>query len=319
MDTGWSILVNVAVIAQGTDDELIAALRKPATSGGNNYYTVGGWNYYGDHQVVFQGATVSSSGAPGGVSTTGEMVGLPVFLLGSVDPVSGEGPYGGAVMVDLDPTSSQSTQIYVGGLQIGVDTPALLVRANTRCQRISWIALRPEHRAAALPDTRLRLRERHVSTRIPARGDRQLRRQLHDSVGDRQRARRNRHRRALLHVRISFPAWRPTRCRPTTRPTTTTSTRRSAASSGPSGRGCRGAGHRAFRAASSKHEAGRGAGCGVPRHRGVAAHARYLSALQAQAIRTDGKKHRADRPQRRLRRSANRGRRRRAGHDRFPA
>ena len=76
---------------------------------------------------------MSSSGVPGGVSTTGEMVGLPVFLLGSVDPASGEGPYGGAVMVDLDPTSSQSTQIYVGGLQIGGDKPALLVRANTRC------------------------------------------------------------------------------------------------------------------------------------------------------------------------------------------
>ena len=126
-------LVNVAVIAQGTDDELIAQLRTPTTNGGNNYYTVGGWNYYGDHQVAFQGATVSSSGMPGAVSATGEMVGLPVFLLGSVDPVSGEGPYGGAVMVDLDPTGSRSTQIYVGGLQIGDDKPALLVRANTRC------------------------------------------------------------------------------------------------------------------------------------------------------------------------------------------
>jgi hypothetical protein len=143
-------LVNVAVIAQGTDDELIAQLRTPTTNGGSNYYTVGGWNYYGDHQVAFQGATVSSSGVPGGVSATGEMVGLPVFLLGSVDPVSGEGPYGGAVMVDLDPTGSRSTQIYVGGLQIGGDKPALLVRANTRCHA-HFLGLRYDPNATQPP------------------------------------------------------------------------------------------------------------------------------------------------------------------------
>ena len=200
-------LVNVAVIAQGTDDELIAELRKPATSGGNNYYTVGGWNYYGDHQVAFQGATVSSSGMPGGVSTTGEMVGLPVFLLGSVDPVSGEGPYGGAVMVDLDPTSSQSTQIYVGGLQIGGDKPALLVRANTRCHA-QFLGLRYNRNTtqAALPHARLRLRERHVSTRVPARGDRQLRRQLRAFFrAHRRRARRDRDRRCASACSNSSP------------------------------------------------------------------------------------------------------------------
>lgn len=128
-------LVNTAVIVNQTDDQLIADLRAPATNGqGQPYYTVGGWNYYGDHQVAWLNAQVSSAGAPGAVSQTDPLVKLPVYLLGSVDPVSGEGPYGGPVMVDLDPTSSQSTQIYVGGFQIGTGaTPALQVRADTRC------------------------------------------------------------------------------------------------------------------------------------------------------------------------------------------
>jgi hypothetical protein len=126
-------LADALVLDPRSDDELIAVLRTASTNKGQNYYTEAGWNYYGDHQVAFNQARVSSSGAPGAVSTSGEMVGLPVYLLGSVDPLSGEGPYGGGVMVDLDPTSSQSTQIYVGGLQIGGEKPALLVRANTRC------------------------------------------------------------------------------------------------------------------------------------------------------------------------------------------
>lgn len=126
-------LVDGLVIGQGTDDELIDKLRAPATNNGQSYYTVAGWNYYGDHQVSFMSARVSSSGAPGAVSRSGELVGLPVYLLGSLDPTSGGGPYGGPVMVDLDPTSSQSTQIFVGGLQIGNEQPALLVRGNTRC------------------------------------------------------------------------------------------------------------------------------------------------------------------------------------------
>jgi hypothetical protein len=127
-------VVNTVVTAAGTDEQIIADLRKPSTQNGQNYYTVAGWNYYGDHQVAFRGAKVSSAGKPGGVSTADPLVNLPVYLLGSVDPLSGDGPYGGAIMADLDPTSSQSTQIYVGGLQIGgSDKPALLVRADARC------------------------------------------------------------------------------------------------------------------------------------------------------------------------------------------
>lgn len=124
-------LVRAEVTDAGTDAEIIDKLRQPL-----GYYTEAGWNYYGDHQVAFLGAKVSSSGGPGAVATDGDLVGLPVYLLGSVAPGSGDGPYGGPVMVDLDPTSSQTTQIFVGGFQIGGGggtEPALLVRGDTRC------------------------------------------------------------------------------------------------------------------------------------------------------------------------------------------
>ncbi len=126
-------LVSASVPTTQSDESLIDGLRQPSTSNGKNYYTVAGWNYYGDHQVAFMNTKVSSSGHPGGVNAGGELVGEPVYLLGSVDPQTGEGPYGGPVMVDLDPTSSQTTRIYVGGLQIGSPDPVLLVRSDTLC------------------------------------------------------------------------------------------------------------------------------------------------------------------------------------------
>lgn len=132
-DNGIVDLVSASVVSTAPDATLIEQLRQPAQSGGQNYYTEAGWNYYGDHQVLFMSAKVSSSGHPGAVAPGGPLDGAPVYLLGSIDPASGAGPYGGAVMVDLDPTSSQSTQIYVGGFQIGGATPLLKVRCDTRC------------------------------------------------------------------------------------------------------------------------------------------------------------------------------------------
>lgn len=127
-------LATASVVSTDTDDEIIATLREPVNAGHRPNYVRAGWNYYGDHQVAFLDAKVSSSGAAGSVATDGELVGLPVYLLGSVDPQSGDGPYGGPVMVDLDPASGQATQIYVGGFQIGTgDKPALLARADTLC------------------------------------------------------------------------------------------------------------------------------------------------------------------------------------------
>ncbi len=58
-----------------------------------DYYTAGGWNHYGQHVVDMQNALISSQGNPGSISTTGDMVGQPVYLLGSVDPVTGRGPF----------------------------------------------------------------------------------------------------------------------------------------------------------------------------------------------------------------------------------
>ncbi len=144
-------LVTATVTSNKTDEQLIDALRQPAkNSQGQNFYTVASWNYYGDHQVAFMNAKVSSSGPPGGVSTSGDLVGAPVYLLGSIDPQSGEGPYGGPVMVDLDPTSSQTTRIYVGGLQIGNPNPVLLVRADTLCHS-HFLGLRYNSKTTAPP------------------------------------------------------------------------------------------------------------------------------------------------------------------------
>lgn len=127
--------VSATVKSPESDDALIAQLRGP-TPGHDDSFVEAGWNYYGDHQVAFLDARVSSEGEPGAVKTDGDLHGLPVYLLGSVDPQSGDGPYGGPVMVDLDPTSGQTTQIFVGGLQVGGQggaDPKLLLRADTRC------------------------------------------------------------------------------------------------------------------------------------------------------------------------------------------
>jgi hypothetical protein len=112
-----------------TDEALIKLIRTPTS---NNYYTDGGWNFYGDHQVHFVSAAVSSEGPAGGVTESGDLVGQPVYLLGSIDPVTKQGPFFGPVMVDLDPTSSQTTQIFIGGLLIGSQAqPKLLIRHDT--------------------------------------------------------------------------------------------------------------------------------------------------------------------------------------------
>lgn len=113
-----------------TDDQLNNMINAPT----GNYYTAGGWNHYGQHVVDMQNALISSQGVPGSISTTGDLVGQAVYLLGSVDPVTGQGPVSGPMMVDLDPTASTTTQIFVGGLQIGGnDNIQLLIHCNTVC------------------------------------------------------------------------------------------------------------------------------------------------------------------------------------------
>lgn len=141
---GTSVIdvIHTTVTNEKTDSEILDYFRTHSERKGHNYYTNGGWNYYGDYGVRFIEASVSSAGQPGEVSTTDPSVGLPVYLLGSVDPDSGDGPFGSALMVDLDPTSSQTTQIYVGGLQIGPsDNPALLIQGDAVCHA-RFLALR---------------------------------------------------------------------------------------------------------------------------------------------------------------------------------
>ncbi|OOG87379.1 hypothetical protein B0E42_07260 [Pseudomonas sp. A25(2017)] len=113
-----------------SDDQLNNMINAPT----GDYYTAGGWNHYGQHVVDMQNALISSQGIPGSINTTGDLVGQAVYLLGSVDPVTGQGPVSGPMMVDLDPTASTTTQIFVGGLQIGGnDNIQLLIRSNTVC------------------------------------------------------------------------------------------------------------------------------------------------------------------------------------------
>lgn len=135
---GWPLFdLTTSTLAPGaqsyTDDQLNDMINAP----NGDYYTAGGWNHYGQHVVDMQSALISSQGNPGNISTTGDQVGQPVYLLGSVDPVTGQGPVSGPMMVDLDPTATNTTQIFVGGLQIGgSDNIQLLIRANTVCSSL---------------------------------------------------------------------------------------------------------------------------------------------------------------------------------------
>ncbi|MBW8356099.1 MAG: hypothetical protein K0M54_19980 [Pseudomonas sp.] len=118
-----------------SDEHLYQLINAPDPRiGPNSRYTAGGWNHYGEHVVTLHNALISSQGTPGNIALEGDMVGQPVYLLGSVTPGTGQGPYSGPMMVDLDPTASTTTQIFVGGLQIGNgNTPELLIRWDTVC------------------------------------------------------------------------------------------------------------------------------------------------------------------------------------------
>ncbi|MGI9277734.1 MAG: hypothetical protein ACR2PT_23160 [Endozoicomonas sp.] len=128
-------LVNATIVGDLTDDEMIEWFRTPAyTKNGEPAFTESGWNYYGDHLVNSVDAKISSEGPAGNMVTDGSLANQPVYLLGSLDPVTGQGPFFGPVMVDLDPTSGVTTQIFFGGLQIGTNEDIkLLIRHNAVC------------------------------------------------------------------------------------------------------------------------------------------------------------------------------------------
>ncbi|MBX8510311.1 hypothetical protein K5D34_11555 [Pseudomonas cichorii] len=116
-----------------TDEQLNEKINAPSSSPPTTGYTKGGWNHYGQHLVELD-TQISSQGDPGAINTSGDQVGQPVYLLGSVDPATGQRSSSGPMMVDLDPTSMFTTQIFVGGLQIGGnDNIQLLINCDTVC------------------------------------------------------------------------------------------------------------------------------------------------------------------------------------------
>ncbi|MBN6714362.1 hypothetical protein [Pseudomonas capsici] len=116
-----------------TDEQLNEKINAPSSSPPTTGYTKGGWNHYGQHLVTMD-TQISSQGNPGAINTSGDQIGQPVYLLGSLDPATGQSGSSGPMMVDLDPTSMYTTQIFVGGLQIGnSDDVQLLIRCNSVC------------------------------------------------------------------------------------------------------------------------------------------------------------------------------------------
>jgi hypothetical protein len=117
-----------ATLSGMTDDQVHAYLREQVSMsdpGGKSCtpFIRSGWNLYGDHFTSFDDAVVASvvrgpQPADRIASPAGDpLVGQPVFLLGSVssDPLR----RGDAVLCDLDATGLVTTQLWVGGLQIG--------------------------------------------------------------------------------------------------------------------------------------------------------------------------------------------------------
>ncbi|MBX8553098.1 hypothetical protein K5D43_01285 [Pseudomonas cichorii] len=119
-----------------SDEQLNEKINTPSSTAPTSGYTQGGWNHYGQH-VVELDTQISSQGNPGSISKQGDLVGKPVYLLGSLDPVTGQRSSSGPMMVDLDPTSTVTTQIFVGGLQIGNNGDTqLLINCDTVCSSL---------------------------------------------------------------------------------------------------------------------------------------------------------------------------------------
>lgn len=112
-----------------TDDQIRAYLRERVSMANNPQdktctpFIRSGWNLYGDHTTSFEDTFITSivtgPGAAERSVTAAQdpLVGQPLLLLGSVtnDPVR----RGTAMLCDLDSTGLVTTQMWVGGLQIG--------------------------------------------------------------------------------------------------------------------------------------------------------------------------------------------------------
>jgi hypothetical protein len=131
------------MLAGMTDDQAAEYLREPVVMAISPTspcmtYIRSGWNLDGDYRTVFDSTVVTSIvGGPNAAdrvtsASTDPLVGQTVALLGSVfhDPLR----RGFAMMCDLDGTGLVTTQVFVGGLQLG----SLQLNHDTRCYQ-NWL------------------------------------------------------------------------------------------------------------------------------------------------------------------------------------
>ncbi len=120
-------------LAGMTDDQIFAYLRQQVTMSNSNIngcstFIRSGWNLYGDHFTAFDDTVVTSvvtGPQAADQSTTAAqdpLVGQTVMVLGSVtgDPARRGDP----ILCDLDSTGLVTTQLWIGGLQVGSGGPS---------------------------------------------------------------------------------------------------------------------------------------------------------------------------------------------------
>jgi hypothetical protein len=91
------------------------------------------WNFYGDNSVVWRDATITAYDPPGGgrITTGDPILGQPITLLGNQ---WGDGATP-AIIVDIDPTSDFSSQIFAAQLGVGgsgATTPGFTATTNAQ-------------------------------------------------------------------------------------------------------------------------------------------------------------------------------------------
>jgi hypothetical protein len=111
--------------------EPITRLRSPP-GGELALYVRAGWNYYGDHSTSFQRAQVTTVSSGSGPVSGDPLIGTSVYILGSREHTA-------PVIVDLDPIGLTSTQIYLGGFQLGNAQAGLSARSDVRAYS-RWLA-----------------------------------------------------------------------------------------------------------------------------------------------------------------------------------
>lgn len=143
-----------ATLAGMTDEQVMAYLREQVSMANQppqqgqpppacTKFIRGGWNVYGDHSTAFDSTVVTSvvtgPSAPERITSSAQdpLINQPVLLLGSVstDPLR----RGAAILCDLDPTGLVTTQLWIGGLQLGPDASQILVLDHDTRAFQNWL------------------------------------------------------------------------------------------------------------------------------------------------------------------------------------